>query len=97
MTTTKTFWLSFCDGSRPKGQQFLGVSVVDVTEEEAVDAALERPYGDRWVVAACKKAWAMECNPGGSMMSAEMTSDLDKLPRNRLMQAAELKSLGLIA
>lgn len=31
----RTFWLSFCDGDRPKGQQFLGACVVDVTDEEA--------------------------------------------------------------
>lgn len=37
----RIFWLSFCDTDRPKGQQFLGVSVVDVTEEQIAEAATE--------------------------------------------------------
>jgi hypothetical protein len=88
----KTFWLSFCDGARPQGQQFIGVAVVDVTEEEADEAALSMPRGDRWVIAACQKAWRDGCNPGGQMLS----DGIPDAPRSRLMQMPELKSLGLI-
>lgn len=35
---TKTFWLSFCDSERPTGDQFLGVAVVDISEDEAAVA-----------------------------------------------------------
>lgn len=42
-------WLSFCDGSRPKGSQFLGCAIVP--GDNIVDAAFA--------------AWALKCNPGG--------------------------------
>jgi hypothetical protein len=35
---TYTVWMSFSDPTRPKGSQFLGVAVLDVTEEEAAAA-----------------------------------------------------------
>src|SRR5437773_2033066 len=38
---TKVFWLSFCDGDRPAGEQFLGVAIVDVTAEDAAAALLD--------------------------------------------------------
>lgn len=96
--TTKTFWLSFCDGERPKGQQFLGVSVVDVDDEDVEDARAVLPRsGDHWVGAAMLKAWRDGCNPGGQMASIEITDQVPpSIPKSRLMQAEELKALGLI-
>jgi hypothetical protein len=44
-------WLSFCDGSRPKGSQFLGCAIVPGAN----------------IVDAASAAWALECNPGGEV------------------------------
>ena len=77
--TMKTFWLSFCDVTRPKGQQFLGACLIEVTAEEALAAALDlllrfpmaQPDAE-WIGAASTKAWRLGCNPGGEMASAEI-------------------------
>jgi len=77
----KTFWLSFCDADRPKGQQFLGACIVDVTPEEVKEAHVEtmmrfpmaRP-GAEYIAAAIKKAHALGCNPGGEVATNEMPS-----------------------
>ncbi len=45
------WWLSFCDPSRPKGQQLLGVSIVQATDSAA----------------AVAKAHRLGCNPGGEV------------------------------
>lgn len=82
----KVFWLSFCDPERPTGQQFLGACLVRVTEAEAA-AALERviarfpdtPLGAEWLAAACAKAGALGCNPGGEVASAEIPVDAPQL------------------
>jgi len=76
---TQTFWLSFFDPDLPKGEQFLGVAIVDVTTDdaEAVRAELGRiramnglrpPEAEAiWIAAAIRKAHAMACNPGGEV------------------------------
>lgn len=45
------WWLSFADAEKLAGEQFLGVAIV-----EAVD-----------LPSAIKAAWALGCNPGGSV------------------------------
>lgn len=102
---TKTFWLSFCDDERPKGEQFLGVAVVDVTEEDAADAfgdlSLRFPHaqpGAEWLAAAVRKAHETGCNPGGEVMSMEMPPewpDFGTCPRNKLLSKARLRELAL--
>lgn len=79
-TGRKVFWLSFCDSERPKGQQFLGACLIDVTAAEADDAAIDvllrfplaQPDAE-WLAAAIKKSHALGCNPGGEVASAEFT------------------------
>ena len=78
----KIYWLSFCDGDKPKGEQFLGACLVEVSQEEAdlaaVCVAIEFPYaepGSEWIGAASRKAHQMGCNPGGEMASIELPAD----------------------
>lgn len=102
----KTFWLSFCDGDRPKGRQFLGVAVVDVSAEEAADMLLEvmlrfpnAQDGAEWVGAAARKAHRLGCNPGGEVGSVEMPPEwpgYETCPRGELLSRERLIELGLI-
>lgn len=43
------YWLSFCDPYRPKGQQFLGVAIVQTDN----------------FAEALSEAWRLKINPGG--------------------------------
>jgi hypothetical protein len=105
MSETKTFWLSFTDPDRPKGDQFLGVAVVDVTDADVARAAatVAKRYpnaqrGAEWIAAAIKKAHAMGCNPGGQVATMEMPRAWPKFktcPRNELMSRARLLELDL--
>ena len=52
------FWLSFADGSKPKGTQFLGACVVEAPS-----------FAD-----AIQVAWAHGCNPGGECLGREIHS-----------------------
>ncbi len=52
------WWLSFCDGSRPKGSQFLGVAIIP-------GVATDDPFGG--IGAATATAHILGCNPGGEV------------------------------
>lgn len=106
-TTPQTWWLSFCDGDRPQGEQFLGVAIVDVTQAEADAAKVEidlrfpqHQPGAEWIAAASRKAWAMGCNPGGQVRSMRIDDaprfpDMNAAcPRNQLLSHADLTALG---
>ncbi len=103
----RTFWLSFCDDDRPEGQQFLGACVVDVTQDDADEAAafiaLAFPLaveGGEWIGAATRKAHRMRCNPGGHVATADVTDARAEMlalyPRDTLMSKAELEAIGPI-
>lgn len=47
------WWLSFCDPGRPKGQQFLGVAVVEASG----------------LMHAHQRTWALGINPGGEIQA----------------------------
>lgn len=98
----KTLWLSFADGTKPKGSQFLGVAVVEVSDAEATAALVQvrinfpraKP-GAEWVAAASRKAWMRGCNPGGQVLSVELSPEhADGIPRNRLLTREELEHFG---
>ena len=87
----KVFWLSFCDADRPKGQQFLGACVVEVTAEEADEAAFDvllrfplAQTGSEWIAAAMSKSHRLGCNPGGEVASMEIEPDNPNLSRYTL-------------
>jgi hypothetical protein len=103
----RTYWLSFCDGSRAEGAQFLGVVVVDVTEAEAAAALADidrecpghRDDGG-WIAAAARKAHAQGCNPGGDVAAVRypeaFAAGLAGLPRGQLLQVDALRALGVL-
>lgn len=79
---TQTWWLSFGDADKPKGEQLLGIVVVDVDEAdvaraEGVATALRAQHGlppltdsyDRYMAAALWKTHRYHCNPGGSAVT----------------------------
>lgn len=99
----KTFWLSFCDKERPKGEQFLGACIVDVTDQDAAEAAIDvalgfpnaRP-GAEWVAAALKKAWRLGCNPGGEVAHHEIPADnpnVTQFQRGVLLDRATIEEI----
>lgn len=72
------WWLSFCDGDRPKGEQFLGVAIVEA--------------GD--VVAAVKEAWRLGINPGGEVMILPTNpAKTPDAIRNRLLSKREVEAI----
>ena len=102
--TTKVFWLSFCDAARPAGQQFLGVTLVEVTAHEAEVMATELRdrfplalAGNEWIAAALRKAHRLGCNPGGEVASMEVDTGsrhLSYFPRGVLMDRATCERIG---
>lgn len=93
-------WLSFADDDG-----FRGVAIVEIDDEDLDEARAviaERfpraKPGAEVVGAATRKAHLMGCNPGGSVMSAEMPPGkiADDVPRHRLMQLPELQQRGLV-
>lgn len=98
----RTYWLSFVDENRPEGQRWLGACVVDVSAAQAEFAKVfllpQSMPGSEWIKAAVIRAWAVKANPGGAVASVEMPPGIPetKLPRDRLMQIDELRSLGIV-
>jgi hypothetical protein len=100
----RTFWLSFSDPELPNGEQFLGVALIDVTDADAATAIVQlrakfpaAAPGAEWIAAAIQCAWDMQCNPGGEILTIDVTGEheADKVPRNRLLSKADLSDLGI--
>lgn len=74
------FYLSFCDGARPKGKQWLGGLYVSAVN--TVDAVC--------------KSWDLKQNPGGQVLSIELPDDAPvKLNyRDRLLTEEEPRQAG---
>jgi hypothetical protein len=100
----RVFWLSFADDDRPKGDQFLGVCVVEVSEAEAAAMRPELrerfPHhkdGAEWIAAAVRKAHRLGINPGGHVATIELPPDWplrDTIPRNLLLSKNDLHHLS---
>jgi len=82
------WWLSFCDPAKPKGEQFLGVCLVEAPDYPS----------------AIRRAWRKQCNPGGVIAGfdlpiAAMTNEkrviLAKAPRDTLLSKAQLDEYQL--
>jgi hypothetical protein len=54
------WWLSFADGARPVGSQFLGVAIVPAADP----------------IEAVKTAHALRCNPGGEVAFMQVAPDV---------------------
>jgi hypothetical protein len=63
------WWLSFCDASKPKGQQFLGACLVSGgdTGDERQDFQI-----------AIQTAWKLGCNPGGEVESLRVPETVER-------------------
>lgn len=87
---TQTWWLSFCDSDRPTGEQFLGVAIIDVTDEDAADNRDEvdrrraqfnqPPPGEDeeyvyYLAAAIRMAHLLGCNPGGEVAGVRLDDE----------------------
>jgi hypothetical protein len=57
------WWLSFCDGNKPAGSQFLGVAVVQIA--------------DGGMIGAVRRAHQLGINPGGEVMGFEVRAGID--------------------
>lgn len=77
----KTWWLSFCDPSLPKGSKFLGACIV---------------MGDG-MTSAIRNAYKIGCNPGGEVLGTPVEDDIapfiDAKWRRRLLTKAECTTL----
>ena len=75
--TEDLIWLSFADGDRPKGEQFLGACIV--------------PGHD--VISGVMHAWRLKCNPGGEavaqLIPREMRAIIGEKWIGRLLSRAE--------
>lgn len=78
----KLLWLSFCDATKPKGEQFLGVVIIGATD----------------VVEASRKAWNLGINPGGEIKSVELPPDcyVPEKAQNKLLSKQGLRMYKLI-
>lgn len=75
------WWLSFADGDKPRGSQFLGCAVVD----------------GRTMADAMARAWRIGCNPGGEVLATPFPADaalgLESDDKYRLLTADESRAL----
>lgn len=75
------YYLTFCDPSKPDGQQFLGACVID----DAVNWFDAVQQSDR-----------RGCNPGGEVTVSERIGVHANFPRNRLLTFAEIQAFGMV-
>lgn len=79
---TRLWWLSFADPHRPKGEQFLGVSIIEAPG-----------FG-----AATLTAHILGCNPGGEVQGLEIHERFHHVLTpdyiGRLLTRAEIDALG---
>jgi hypothetical protein len=72
------WWMSFCDPTKPKGQQFLGVCIVEA----------------KGFVHAHQKLWTLDINPGGEIQAMQVvgvpTEYHNKLLSRAELEAADL-------
>lgn len=77
------WWLSFADPNRSRGDEFVGVAII-----EAVDFS-----------SAIKAAWTLGCNPGGEVQGTQVDPKQARrltfeLPAGRLLQPDEARELA---
>ena len=72
------FWLSFADPDKPKGEQYLGVVIVQGINPR--DAHM--------------RSHELGLNPGGEMIAMRMDHEPDEQYVNRILTEAEARELG---
>jgi hypothetical protein len=89
---TRTFWMSFADEDGFRGACVIEVDAAEAAVAKAdIDVRFPRHAPDaEWMAAAMTKAWQYGCNPGGQVQFAEIEPTAP-IPRNRLLQEAEVK------
>lgn len=103
---SRLYWMSFCDGDKPKGQQFLGVSIVRVYGADmnamAIELLLRFPFHDPeegpWIAAACRKAHMLGINPGGEVLCNHLPDNLPdrpNYPENVALTPEQLTEFGI--
>lgn len=107
-TEPQTWWHSFCDSDRPKGQQFLGALVMDVTADE-INAIREEVDFKQMVnmvplshdldvygmAASIAKAHRLGVNPGGEVQSGRIDGapEAALYPRAQLLSQSDVEAL----
>lgn len=97
----RTYWLSFCDGDRDVGSQFLGAVVVDVARDElgrgVVLSSRATNTEALWIEAALIACWAAKVNPGGQVSAVRIDHGPPEYvalyPRLTLMDRATIERL----
>lgn len=83
------WWLSFADGTRPKGTQFLGVCIVDTGMEGAPETMD--------MLAAVQMTHALGINPGGEVQGLPCPEEREHLIQakwlNRLLSREECEAI----
>ena len=107
-TEPQTWWHSFCDSDRPKGQQFLGALVMDVTADEInairdeVDTRqmlnfvpLSHDVDVYGMAASIRKAHQLGVNPGGEVQSGRIDGHQEAAvyPRAVLLSRGDIEAL----
>lgn len=77
MQPAQWWWLSFCDTTRPKGEQFLGVAIVQAGG----------------IVSAVGEAHRLGCNPGGEVQGWPMPLVPAEEWRERLLSREEVEAM----
>lgn len=76
------WWLSFCDTSKPKGLQFIGIIIIPAIN----------------FIQAVAKTHVLNINPGGEIEGVELPSSvkISSEYQNRLLSKKELYDSGLL-
>lgn len=75
----RLWWLSFADGTKPTGEQFLGVAIVEALG----------------FIEAVRVAHLLGINPGGEVRGGPVpTEPYPETVRNRLLSKDEILALG---
>ncbi len=80
---TTWWWLSFCDNTRPVGDRFVGLALVEAHS----------------MVEATKAAWARGCNPGGEVFGYEVPAKFGPPPtgyQHRLLTRSDAEEMQAI-
>ena len=86
---TVWLWLSFADGSRPKGDTWIGGAYVGV---EFPRLPINPDEGKAVLALAMSRAWDLGINPGGEVLARVLRGEPPEgSPRERLLTKADIE------